>query len=123
MTRPVPFGGMATSQSLLRAVAVCATKSLLTHSIVSPTWAETCAGAKLSLSIVTRIVSAARAGAAHEIALNKLNARRSRTHRLFLVQRLGDMLGVLLMTLEYLETGGQKVLQLRITGVGDQDGL
>jgi hypothetical protein len=49
--------------------------------------------------------------------------KESRTHRLFLVQRLGDMLGVLLMTLEYLETGGQKVLQLRITGVGDQDGL
>ena len=33
------------------------------------------------------------------------------------------MLGVLLMTLEYLETGGQKVLQLGIAGVGDQDGL
>ena len=40
-----------------------------------------------------------------------------------LFQRLGDMLGVLLMTLEYLETGGQKVLQLAIAGVGDQDGF
>jgi hypothetical protein len=57
------------------AVAVCATKSLLTHSIVSPTLAETCAGENLSLSMVTRIVSAARAGAAHDMALNKLSAK------------------------------------------------
>ena len=38
----------------------------------------------------------------------------SRTHRYFLFQRLSNMLGVLLMTLEDLETGGQKVLQLGI---------
>ena len=47
----------------------------------------------------------------------------SRTHRLFLFQRLSDMFGVLLVTLEYLETGGQEVLQLGIAGVGDQDGF
>ena len=33
------------------------------------------------------------------------------------------MLGVLFMTLEYLETGGQKIFQLWIAGVGDQDSL
>ena len=49
--------------------------------------------------------------------------QRDATGRLLLFQRLGDMLGVLLMTLEYLETGGQKVLQLGIAGVGDQDSL
>jgi hypothetical protein len=67
-----PLRGDGVSQSLLRAVAVCATKSPLTHSIVSPTWAETCAGENLSSSMVTRIVSAARAGAAHAITPNKL---------------------------------------------------
>ena len=33
------------------------------------------------------------------------------------------MLGMLLVTLEYLEAGGQKILQFGIAGVGDQDGL
>jgi hypothetical protein len=39
------------------------------------TWAETCVGVNLSLSIVMRIVSAAGAGAAHAIAPHKLTAR------------------------------------------------
>jgi hypothetical protein len=36
---------------------------------------------------------------------------------------LGDLLGVLLVALEYLETRGQKVLQLGIAGLGDRNGL
>jgi hypothetical protein len=36
---------------------------------------------------------------------------------------LGDLLGVLLVALEYLETRGQKVLQLGIAGLGDRNCL
>src|SRR6478609_10968494 len=50
------LGAIITFQSPLEAVAVWARISLLTHSIVSPTFAETLAGAKTSLSIVMRIV-------------------------------------------------------------------
>jgi hypothetical protein len=43
--------------------------------------------------------------------------------RHFLFQRLSDMLGMLLVALKYLESGGQKVLQLGVAGVGNQDGF
>jgi hypothetical protein len=45
------FGGIVTSQSPFRAVAVWAKMSLLTHSMVSPTFAEASAGE------ITRFVS------------------------------------------------------------------
>jgi hypothetical protein len=53
------FGAIMTSHSLLRAVAVCARKSVFTQSIVSPTRVEISAGVKVSLSTLTRVVSAA----------------------------------------------------------------
>ena len=43
--------------------------------IVSPTWAETCAGANLSLSMAMRIVSAEKAGAANAIAPKALSTQ------------------------------------------------
>jgi len=49
---------VVTSKSPLRAVAVCASTSLLIHSMVSPTLAETSAGANTRLSIVIWIVAA-----------------------------------------------------------------
>src|SRR3954466_7064495 len=52
------FGGIVTSQSPLRAVAVWAKMSLLIHSMVSPTFAEASAGEITRFSIVIWMLAA-----------------------------------------------------------------
>src|ERR1700730_7643091 len=105
-----------TSHAPLRAVAVCATKSAFTHTIVSPTCAETCAGANASFSALISITSARAEPAARASSnaprVGPASARRTDT---ILLEVRSDLLGVLLMALENLQPGRQQVLEL---GVG-----
>src|SRR4029079_12495881 len=100
---------MFTSKSPLRAVAVCANTSLLIHSMVSPTLAETSAGVTTRSCIVIWIVAAC-AGTA--IAANRrAEVRGSYTPGRMagsLFQAGGDVFGVLLMALKDFQAGLQQ---------------
>src|SRR3954447_741848 len=72
---PVFFGNTIKSHDLSRAVAVCATMSLLVQTMVSPTRAVMVAGAKATLVICTVTVSAAAEAVAAINAATTKNAR------------------------------------------------
>src|SRR4051812_8870363 len=116
------FGGIATSQSPFRAVAVCARMSLLIHSMLSPTLAEAAAGEITMFSNVIRIV-AAFAKAAVQHAVKAIRTIRPGSMTSSLLQRRGDVLGMLLMALEDLQAGLQQALQFGIAGGGNQQGF
>src|SRR5260370_1532049 len=94
--------------------------SLLIHSMVSPTFAEASAGATTKFSIVIWMV----AGCAETDIASVSAATLGRIHlgiiRNSLLQRRGDVFGMLLMALENLEAGLQPALQLRVVGVGNK---
>src|SRR5262249_8262265 len=98
------------------AVALWATKSLFTHSIVSPTWTLISAGVKMSLFTSTRTVSAS-AVAAPAIMLTRSS---SRPRIVNLLDLHDQVLGMLLMTLEQLEANAEQILEFGIAGGGDQ---
>src|SRR5215475_3183924 len=117
----VLFGGNVTSKPPFRAVAVCARISLLIHSMVSPTLAETSAGEITRFSMTIWIVAAC-AGPA--IVANANAATTSGQHpdrmEIPLLQACRDMLGVLLVALENFQAGFQQALQLGIAGRWNQ---
>src|SRR5690242_4871433 len=83
--------------------------------MVSPTLAETCAGSNVSLVTVTRTVAAA-AGAAAATAASAASTSVCQRIAADLLQIRQDVLGVLLMTLEYLQPGAEQILELGVAG-------
>src|SRR5438128_7544042 len=116
------FGGRLTSKSPLRAVAVWANTSLFTHSMVSPTLAETSDGANTRSCITISIVAAC-AGTAMIDSASASTICRPDNMGVLLFQVSRDMLGVLLMALKDLQAGLQQALQLGIARRRDQLGL
>ena len=107
---------MATSQVPSFAVAVWSTKSPFTHSIVSPTFAVTSAGENARSFIVTCTTSPAVDGAVsrtHRVQQRPVDAA-SRAFASRLVELAGEVLGVLLVALEYLEARLQQALQFAV---------
>src|SRR5260370_2600458 len=92
--------------------------SLLIHSMVSPTFAEASAGATTKFSIVIWMV----AGCAETDIASVSAATLGRIHlgiiRNSLLQRRGDVFGMLLMALENLEAGLQQALPLLAVAIG-----
>src|SRR5262245_16377281 len=110
---------MVTSKSPLRAVAVWANTSLFTHSMVSPTLAETSAGANTRFSMTIWIVAAC-AGTATAASASASTICRPDSMASSLLQLRCDLLGVLLMALEDFQPGLQQALQLGIAGRRNQ---
>src|SRR6266568_2815359 len=104
-----------------RTVAVCAMMSLLTHSIVSPTFALISAGENTSLSMTTLLVSAF-TGTSPAPSMMTMKANRFRPGRMAisLLEFRGDVLGMLLMALEDLEARLQQALEFGVCRRGDQ---
>src|SRR4249919_3648257 len=112
---------MVTSKSPLRAVAVWTNTSLLIHSMVSPTLAETSAGAITRFSIVICIVAAC-AGMAITPSSRAVITGRQPPGRMAnpSLQPGGDVFGVLLVALKDLQAGLQQALQLGVVGRGNE---
>src|SRR5690606_16252662 len=123
MTRlAVVLGGIITSHPSFT-VAVWAIASLFTHSTVSPAFTVISAGEKTSLSMVTVIVSA-RPGTA--LVSNVAPATRKTVASLIIPSSLefrGDMLRMLLVTLEQLQAGFEQALQFGVLGRGNEQGF
>src|SRR3977135_2875683 len=111
---------MVTSQSPFRAVAVWARMSLLIHSMVSPTLAEASAGAITRFSMVIWMVAAFAEMDVPSVSAATMGKIHPGVMRGSLLQRCGDMLGMLLMALKNLQAGLQQALQFRVAGVGNE---
>src|SRR5690242_4835317 len=110
---------MLTSKSPFRAVAVWRNASLFTHSMVSPTLAETSNGATTRFSMTIWIVAAC-AGTAIAASASASTICRPDNMASSLLQFCRDHLGMLLMALEDFQAGLQQALQLGIVGRRDQ---
>src|ERR1700675_2487725 len=104
------FGGIVRSQSPFRAVAVWAKISLLIHSMVSPTLAVASAGEITRFSIVIWMVAACAETDTASVSAATLGSIHLGIIRGSLLQRRGDVFGMLLMALENLQTGLQQAL-------------
>src|SRR5262249_23095006 len=83
--------------------------------MVSPTWAETCAGSNVSLLTVTRTVAAAAGSAA--AAITSPLSRRDFVHIAGgLLQVRRHVLGVLLVALEEFQAGAQQIPEFGVAG-------
>src|SRR3954469_25140499 len=98
---------MLTSKSPFRAVAVCAKISLLISSMVSPTLADTSAGAITRFSMVIWIVAACAETDIPSISTATPGSIHLGITQNSLLQFRGDFFGVLLMALEDLQAGLQ----------------
>src|SRR6187399_1454293 len=116
------FGGCVTSKSPFFAVAVWANTSLLTHSMVSPTLADTSAGVNTRFSITIWMVAAC-AGTATAPSANASNNCRPDNMGLSLLQARRNLFGVLLVALEDFQSCLQQALQLGVAGRRNQQGF
>src|SRR6476619_6411111 len=115
------FGGIVTSRSPFRAVAVWAKISLLIHSMVSPTLAVASAGDTTRFSITTcRVAACAGTAIAPSIMAVTIRIARPGSMAFSLLQAGSDVFGVLLVALKDFQAGLQQALQFGIAGRGDQ---